>query len=100
MSEIKGDAPGHQMVINSQLSSLFMIINAVVVALITSIMIWSASTLHTLSTQVAVLISQNEEKENEHSRFDRRITVLERDRSAINRFDYRDKQTPPLADAD
>jgi len=65
---------------NGRVSSLFKTLNGVAVILISALLIWVAVTLTTLNTHVAVLISQNENRINEHTTINDRITALERER--------------------
>lgn len=73
---------------NGRVSGLFKTINGIAVVLISALLIWVAVSLTTLNTQVAVLISQNETRINEHSTINDRITALERERR--NGLDSRD----------
>ena len=74
---------------NGRVTSLFKTINGVAIVLMSAMLIWIASSLTTLNVQVAVLISQNETRINEHARINDRITALERERS--NGLDSRDQ---------
>ena len=74
---------------NGRVTSLFKTINGVAIVLMSAMLIWIASSLTTLNVQVAVLISQNETRINEHSRINERISALERERS--NGLDSRDQ---------
>lgn len=64
---------------NGRVSVLFKTLSAIAVILISTLLAWMASTLNELDKNVAVLISQNQSKENEHARIDSRITDLERE---------------------
>lgn len=76
---------------NGRVTGLFKIINGVAVVLISALLIWVAVTLTVLSTQVAVLISQNETRINEHTTINDRITTLEREWRSGDGIDSRDK---------
>ena len=76
---------------NGRVTGLFKIINGVAIVLISTLLIWVAITLTTLNTQVAVLISQNETRINEHARIDGRLTALERERRPGNSIDSRNE---------
>lgn len=80
---------GQTIVENGRVSGLFKALNAMSVILISTLLIWVAVTLTGLNTQVAVLISQNETRINEHTRINDRIAELERERR--NSINSRDK---------
>lgn len=65
---------------NGRVTSLFKAINGVAIVLISALLIWVATSLSQLNVQVAVLISQNETRIDEHTRINDRLTALERER--------------------
>ena len=82
--------PDSQVIIeNGRVSGLFKALNAVSIILISALLIWVATTLTSLNTQVAVLISQNETRINEHTAINQRLTNLESERR--DSLDSRDK---------
>ena len=74
---------------NGRVTGLFKTINGVAVVLISLLLAWVATSLTDLNVQVAVLISQNETRINEHTRINDRLTALERERG--NGLDSRDQ---------
>ena len=74
---------------NGRVSGLFKAINGVAIILISLLLAWVATSLTDLNIQVAVLISQNETRINEHARINERIAALERERR--DSLDSRDK---------
>ena len=90
MGQPKDYPTGHSITYgNGRINSLLNTVNALTVILLAAMMIWTVTTLHTLTTQVAVLISQNETRVNDYARLDSRITDIERERWTSNSNDDR-----------
>jgi len=78
--------PSQIFVDNGRVTSMFKTINGIAIVVISALLIWVATTVSSLNVQVAVLVSQSEAENIEHTRFENRISSLERERSNnINR---------------
>lgn len=79
--------PRQVIIENGRVDVLMKAVFLIGTALITTLLVWMATTLNSLDRQVATLVTWNEVRNSDHAKFDQRLTELERERRAGERYD-------------